>query len=249
MKETFLSVILPCYNEEQNLRMGALEKVSHYMAKKSYSWEVIIVDDGSTDESKHLIKDFMEDNKHFQLMENEHKGKAMTVIAGMLKAKGKFRLFTDLDQATPLSELEKLMIWTKKGYDIVIGSRNTHRPGAPFFRLLMARGFMFLRNVILNLGISDTQCGFKLFTDAAAEKIFKRVKVYGENQKTKGSTVTAGFDVEVLYIAKKLGFKIKEVPVEWHYQETRRVNPLRDSIRGLRDLLKIRIYSIQGFYN
>ncbi|MBI2611191.1 glycosyltransferase [Candidatus Gottesmanbacteria bacterium] len=248
MKNIFLSVVIPCYNEERNIRLGALEKVEHFMNKKNYSWEVVIVDDGSTDESKNLVKDFIKDNKNFHLIEGEHHGKAITVIIGMLHAKGKYKLFTDLDQATPISELEKLLDFASRGYDVVIGSRNSQRPGAPIFRLLMARGFMSLRNIILNLGISDTQCGFKLFTREASEAIFKRVMVYKDNRKIEGSTVTAGFDVEVLFIAKKLGHKIKEVPVEWHYQETRRVNPLNDSIKGLIDLLKIRLNSLKGLY-
>lgn len=248
MKNILLSIIIPCYNEERNLRLGVLEKVSRFMEKKKYAWEVLIVDDDSTDTSRILVKEFIKENPAFQLVENEHQGKALSVMTGMLKAQGKYRLFTDLDQATPLSELDKLLYWTNRGFDIAIGSRNNLRPGAPLFRLLMAQGFMILRNLILNLNISDTQCGFKLFKDIVANDVFKRIKVYTEKKTTSGATVTAGFDVELLFIAKRLGFKIKEVPVEWHYQETRRVNPLRDSVKGLVDLIKIRINSIKGLY-
>jgi len=245
----FLSIIIPCFNEEQNIRLGALEKVEHFMNKKKYSWEVLLVDDGSNDDSKVLIKDFIKDNPRFSLVENDHQGKAVTVITGMRQAMGKYRLFTDLDQATPIMELDHLLPFIQDGYDIVIGSRNTQRKGAPFFRRLMARGFMISRNLILDLGINDTQCGFKLFTDKAALEIFKRIKVYKKEGKKSGATVTAGFDVEALFIAKKLGFKIKEVWVEWHYQETRRVNPLSDSVKGLIDLIKIRMNSLKGLYN
>lgn len=248
MKKIHLSVVIPCYNEERNIRLGALENVAQFFKKKKYPYEVIIVDDGSMDDSLKLIKNFLRDHPKFSLLRREHQGKAGTVIAGMLTAKGEYILFTDLDQATPINQIDKLMPWFKKGYDVVIGSRNTRRRGAPPLRLLMAKGFITLRNLILNLNIEDTQCGFKVFTKKAAKTIFFNLKVYSQERKVKGSTVTAGFDVEVLYIAKMLGLKIAEVPVEWYYQETRRVNPLQDSLDGLVDLFKIRWNSIRGVY-
>jgi dolichyl-phosphate beta-glucosyltransferase len=112
----------------------------------------------------------------------------------------------------------------------------------------MARGFMILRNIILNLGIKDTQCGFKAFKEKAAKNLFTRLKVFNMNRNIKGSTVTAGFDVELLYIAKNSRLKIKEVPVDWHYQETRHVSPIKDSIEGIADLLKIRLNTYRGIY-
>lgn len=252
--EPYLTVVIPCYNEARNLRIGALAQVAHFLEKKDYSWEVIIVDDGSTDESRKLIQQFRKRNPHFRLMKRPHQGKAAAVISGMLAGRGKILLFTDLDQATPISELDKLLPWFKKNYQIVIGSRNSRREGAPLLRRAMARGFMFLRSLILGLGnISDTQCGFKAFEKKAAREIFSRLNVYCHRDQNRkeitGSLVTAGFDVEMLFVAKKLGFGIKEVPVEWHYVETRRVNPLRDSWQGLVDLLKIRLNSLRGVYD
>ncbi len=131
---------------------------------------------------------------------------------------------------------------------MVFVSRVTVRRGAPFTTIAMARGFMLLRNLILDLGIRDTQCGFKAFTRDAAEKIIPRLKVFNLNSRASGSTVTAGFDVELIYIAKQLGLKVAEVPVEWHYQETRNVSPIKDSLEGLIDLFKIRINSLKGIY-
>lgn len=195
-----------------------------------------------------MIKKFLKDHLKFRLIEREHQGKAAAVTSGILEAKGEIILFTDLDQATPIDQIEVLLPWFSKGNDIVIGSRNTRRRGAPLLRVTMARGFMLLRNLILNLGINDTQCGFKAFTKKAAYDIFPRLKVFTLNRRIQGSTVTAGFDVEVLYIAKMLGYKIAEVPVEWHYQETRHINPVRDSIEGLVDLMKIRWNSVNGIY-
>lgn len=248
MENIFLSVVIPCYNEERNLRLGALENVAHFLAKKIFSYEVIIVDDGSTDKSRKLVNQFIGDHPKFRMISRPHKGKAGTVIAGIKEAKGSYTLFTDLDQATPINELDNFLPYFQKGYDVVIGSRNSQRRGAPITRLAMARGFMMLRNLILDLGVKDTQCGFKAFAAKAARNIFPKLKVFTLRTSASGSTVTAGFDVELLYVAKILGYKIAEVPVEWHYQETRNVNPLKDSLLGLIDLLKIRINSIKGVY-
>jgi glycosyltransferase involved in cell wall biosynthesis len=244
-----LSVIIPCFNEERNLRLGVLEKVYHYLSQKKFSWEVIFVDDGSTDKSQFLIKKFISGYPNLRYIRINHEGKAAAVTKGVRQANGDYILFTDLDQATPLNQWDRLEPWFEKGFDIVIGSRNTIRRGAPFFRLAMARGFMILRNIILRLPFHDTQCGFKAFRKTVVNDIFRRVKIYGANRHITGSTVTAGFDVELLFIAKRLGYKIKEVPIEWHYQETRHVNPLSDSWEGFMGLIKIKWNSIKGVYD
>ncbi|MBL7159354.1 glycosyltransferase family 2 protein, partial [Candidatus Microgenomates bacterium] len=150
-KTIFLSVVIPCYNEERNLQRDVLETVGKFLKNKEYLWEVIIVDDGSEDKSREIIKKFLKTNSRFTLIENPHQGKGATVIAGILESKGKYVLFTDLDQATPISEIDNFLPWFEKGFDIVIGSRKEKRKGAPFFRLLMARGFSVLRNLILGL--------------------------------------------------------------------------------------------------
>lgn len=243
-----LSVVIPCYNEEQNIRLGALDKVALYMEKRDYAWEVLVVDDGSTDASLSLIKQFCRVNQGFKLIANQHQGKAGTVVAGMLAAAGDFILFTDLDQATPLDQVKKLLPFTKD-YDVVIGSRKGRRAGAPLLRRLMGPGFMLVRNLILGLGkLSDTQCGFKLFKRVVARDVFPKLKLYSSHKFISGPRVTAGFDVEVLYIAQHLGYKIKEVPVEWHYVDTRRVSPFQDSFDALVDIIAIRLNSLRGIY-
>jgi len=249
MDNPYISIVIPAYNEETNIRLGALDKVSRYLDHQPYSWEVIIVNDGSTDKTGRLIEDFIKSNKGFRYISNPHQGKAATVVTGVLWAKGEYVLFTDLDQATPIKEIEKVLPFFEKGYDVVIGSRKGRREGAPYLRRLMARGFMLLRTFILGLkGISDTQCGFKGFRKEAALNIIKRLELYGKMKTVTGSMVTAGFDIEILFLAKTLGFSIKEVPVEWHYVETRRVNPMIDSWQGFRDIIYIRLNAWKGKY-
>ncbi len=249
MKKIFLTVVVPAYNEETNIRLGALDKVSLYLGLQSYEWEVIVVNDGSNDNTRKLLEDFIKRNKGFFLINNPHQGKAATVVTGMLAAAGDIVLFSDLDQATPIAELEKVLPWFEKGFDVVIGSRNSRREGAPVLRRIMARGFMLLRSLLLGLrGIADTQCGFKAFRREVAHDIFGQLKLYGSQHQVVGSMVTAGFDIEVLYLAKNQGYRIKEVPVEWHYVETRRVNPFKDSWQGLMDILKIRFNAWRGIY-
>lgn len=245
-----LSVVIPSYNEMANLQKGVLNKVKNYLDKQNYDYEVIIVDDGSADESAEFVKKFAKDEKEFRLIQNSHSGKAGAVTTGMLEAKGDFIVFTDMDQATPIEELEKILPFTEKGYDIVIGSRSGYRKGAPFTRKVMAKGMMVLRSTIVGLPeIKDTQCGFKLFSKKAAHEIFSKVKEVQHGFKSiHGSSVTAGFDIEVLYLAKKMRYKIVEVPVEWLYVETRRVSPVKDSIDGLLDLIRIRRNIIKGEY-
>ena len=246
----YLSVVIPAYNEEKNLRKGVLSLVWDYLRDQDYKWEVLVVDDGSSDETVSLVEKFQKKHKSFRVLREPHRGKGGTVIAGMLEAKGKIILFTDMDQATPIEEVAKILPKFEEGYDIVIGSRRG-RKGAGIVRRVMAFGFAVLRTLILRLPFKDTQCGFKAFSNDATKPIFKRMKVFKEGQTAKGSAVNAGFDLEVLYIARKLGYKIAEVAVEWHDTGDRGshgVNPIRDSWEGLRDLLKVRINAFAGRY-
>lgn len=242
-----LSVVIPAYNEEQNIIKGAPHLVLSYLAKQDYSWEVIFVDDGSEDKTASLLEKLAKKNKKARLIKNLHQGKAVTVTTGVLEASGDVILFTDMDQATPIKEVEKFLPEFENGYDIVIGSRHG-RKGAPLVRKLMAWGFVFLRTLILNLPFADTQTGFKAFTRKAAHDVFKKLKIFGQGGQIEGAAVKAGFDLEVLYVARKLGYKIKEVSVEWDYQGTMRVNPVKDSIDGLKDLLRIRWNAFMGRY-
>ncbi len=246
-----LSVVIPSFDEMANLQKGVLQKVRSFLDEKKYHYEVIVVDDGSTDGSVNFIEAFAKDNKTFTLIKNSHMGKAGAVTAGMLKASGKYVLFTDMDQATPIEEIDKLLPEFAKGYEVVIGSRDTYRKGSPLTRRVISRAAIILRKAIVGLpSIRDTQCGFKAFTFEAKEKIFTKIyDIHHGFQVISGSAVTAGFDVELLLLAKENEYKIKEVPITWLYVETRRVNPIKDSIEGVKDLLRIRQLMMQGKYS
>ncbi len=232
-----------------NLQKGVLEKVERFLGRQKFDYEVIIVDDGSTDGSVDFEEKFVKENKNFRLIKNSHTGKAGAVTAGMLSAKGEYVLFTDMDQATPIEELNKLILYIDK-YDIVIGSRNSQRKGAPLSRALMAKGMILLRTVIVGIsGIKDTQCGFKLFKKDVSDKLFSDLRDFHKGyRKISGSSVKAGFDVELLFLARKYKYSIKEVPVEWLYVETRRVSPVKDSVEALEDLISIRLNDLSGRY-
>lgn len=252
MSEIYLSVVLPCFDEMANLQKGVLDKVDHYLSKLKKSYEVIIVDDGSTDGSLAFVEEFVKENSNFKLLKNAHLGKAGAVTAGMLAAVGKYVLFADMDQAAPIEEVEKLLpAVVDEGYAVAIGSRSTTRKGSPLIRIFVSRANMILRKMIVGLSdITDTQCGFKLFTHDAAQKLFTRVKaIHHDFHAISGSNVSSGFDVELLYIAQKMRYRIKEVPIRWLYVETRRVNPVTDSIEGVMELLRIKWNSVKGAYN
>jgi len=248
-KQPYLSIVIPAYNEMNNFKVGTLDEFWTDLKGLKYSWEVVLVDDGSTDGSVEQFRKFVKNKESFYLIENEHMGKAGTVTAGVEKAEGKYILFTDFDQATPFSEFEKLKPYLKKGYQVVIGSREVAgalREKEPLYRHLMGRGFNFGIRLLTVRGIADTQCGFKAFEAKAAKKLFKSLKVY---RPTKiNSAFTGAFDVELLFLARKFGYKIAEVPIYWKHMETDRVSPLRDSVLMALDVLKIRVYDLLGLY-
>lgn len=249
MSKIYLSVVIPSYNEMTNLQKGVLDKVEHFLERQKFTYEVIIVDDGSNDGSIEFAEKFIKENPKFKLLKNPHTGKAGAVSAGILGAEGEYVLFTDMDQATPIEEVLKLLPFIND-YDIVIGSRGSKRKGDPWTRLLMAKGMIILRTVLVGLGgIKDTQCGFKLFRNNASRKLFTKLnQLHNGYKKISGSSVKAGFDVELLLLAQKMGYRIKEVPVDWLYVETRRVSPIKDSLEAVEDLMRIKVNDITGKY-
>jgi len=245
-----ISLIIPCYNEEANIQKGVLDKIGNFTKDDNRFIEVLIVDDGSSDNTRKIIKNkYLNQFPKFKLIKNPHQGKAFAVISGIKTARGSYVMFSDIDLATPIEEAEKLITEIKKGNDIVIGSRTTERKGAPLTRKLMALGFIFVRNALIGLqSIKDTQCGFKIFEKKAALTIIDKFKVFHTAKETKGSSVTAGFDLEFLFLALKLGYKIKEIPVLWRHVETKNVAFFKDSLETMKDILRIKYFDLAGGY-
>ena len=179
-QEIFLSVILPSYNEKRNLRRGVLQQIDDYLKKQKYVYEIILSDDGSTDGTLLELEKFAAKRPYVRLLKNQHAGKGPTIASGMLQARGQWRLFSDFDQSTPLSEIEKMWPSTVD-HSIVIGSRaalGAKREKEPFYRHVMGLGFNFLVRLLVLPGILDSQCGFKLFSQAAVKKLFNKLYVY-----------------------------------------------------------------------
>jgi len=248
--QPYLSVVIPSYNEMKNIKRNVLDEVVDYLKQQDYSWEVLLSDDGSTDGTTEELKKFADKHKNVEVVENIHAGKGPTVQSGMLKAKGKWILFSDFDQSTPLKEIEKLFKY-KDNYQVIIGSREIQgakRDKEPLHRHIMGKGFNFLVQVLAIPGIYDTQCGFKVFSDQASKDIFSNLVVYGRGEE-RSDAFTGAFDVEALFLARKNNLKIKEVPIIWHHNETDRVSPIKDSIRMLIDIIKVRIANLLGKYS
>jgi glycosyltransferase involved in cell wall biosynthesis len=246
-----ITLIIPCYNEEANIQKGVLDKIGNFTKNDERFLEVLIVDDGSSDQSVSIIQNkYLSHFPKFRLIKNPHMGKAYAVIKGINESKGDFTMFSDIDLATPIEEAEKLIDFANQNYDIVIGSRSSHREGAPLTRKVMALGMIFIRNYIIGLkGIKDTQCGFKMFKTSSAKKIVSKLQVFKDKIKTEGSSVSAGFDLEFLFVASRLKYRMKEVSVSWRHVETKNVTFLKSSIEGLMDIILIKKYALQKKYD
>lgn len=250
MNKVYLSVIIPCFNEEKNLERGVLGEVDTYLKKQKYESEVVVSDDGSTDGSLGILNKFAKGHSRFKILKNIHAGKPFAVRSGVLSAKGEIVLFSDMDQSTPIGEVEKIIPFFSQNYDVVIGSRGTERKNFAWYRKLMSKVFFGLRRLIILSEIKDTQCGFKAFRRRAGEKIFSKMLVFASQSRAKGWTVGA-WDVEMLFIAKKLGFKIKEVVVDWQsrdFSTSKKQNFIKESREMLGQVFRTRLNDLRGFY-
>jgi dolichyl-phosphate beta-glucosyltransferase len=252
----YVSVVIPCYNEEKNLRRGVLDEVYEYLSRRDYFWEVIIVNDESTDESRTLVERSVADKANFALLDIPHGGKPAAVWAGIQEARGDVVLFTDMDQSTPLRELEALLPWYARGYDVVIGSRGTEREGFSIVRRVGSFVFRTLRRSILLYDISDTQCGFKSCRREAALKVFPQLQFFKQKDKPRGWKVSA-YDVELLHLFEKAGYSSKEVEVEWRNRDESDTKDqtgelaryLRESVEMAREVARVRLNELRGLYD
>lgn len=246
-----VSIIIPNYNEKENLERGVLEEVSSFLKKAKFTWEVIINDDGSTDGGLEILESFVKNHPGFSLIKGKHGGKAYGLWSGIKKAKGNIVLFTDMDQSTPLKEIKKLLPWYEKGFQVVFGSRGTARKNFPIVRQITSWGFRVVRQIFLLKGVSDTQCGFKSLNRNVALEIFPKLSVIKNPQNAKGWTVSA-YDVELLFLAEKAGYKLKEVDVFWQDEDistSKGKNFITESVDMLKQILTVKLNDIKGKYN
>jgi dolichyl-phosphate beta-glucosyltransferase len=250
MPEIYLSVIVPAYNEEKRL-LETLREIDKYLRSQNYESEILVVSDGSTDRTNEITKNLMVEINNLRLLEfPKKKGKGFGVRQGMLEAEGYYRLFTDADNSTSVDQVEKMLPYLKGtcpepvegGYDVVIGSRDIRGavldPPQPWQRRFTGEAFKLVRKIIIGLWeIEDTQCGFKCFTKKAAGKIFPKCKID-----------RFSFDAEVLLIAKKLKYKIKEIPIYWKNDLASKVK-FKSMVKMAIDLIKIKWNLILGKYN
>jgi len=253
MEKVYLTVIIPCYNEEANLKRGVLKEIHNFLEKKEFAWEVIISDDGSSDQSREIVKQDIKSWDNFKLLDNPHGGKPAALASGIKKAKGEYILITDMDQSTPIGELDKLLPQLNKEYEVVIGSRGLVRKNFPLYRRLGAIAFMSIRRALILPEISDTQCGFKLFNTRALKKAFPRLEFFEKKEKVSGWKVTS-FDVELLHILKKMGYKIAEVPVTWDDKDISKEKGgglgryVRESREMFGQIIRVKLNEIRGRY-
>lgn len=232
-----LSVIIPAFNEERRLP-ATLDQLASFLDAGGWDWEIRVVDDGSTDETARVVERHSADQPRIVLQREPHRGKGGAVRAGMLRASARYRFLCDADLSMPAAELPRFFLALAHGADIAIGSREgaeARRVGEPWLRHITGRGFNWAIQAIAIRGIPDTQCGFKMFTADAADRVFSRVTLEGW-----------AFDVEALVIARGLGLRIAIVPIEWHHRQESQLSVTRDAWRMLRDVWRVRARARDG---
>lgn len=237
-RRPYLSIVIPAYNEQYRLP-ATLERLRAYLDRQAYSYEVLAVDNGSTDATPTVVRQAASAWPQFRFLCLEQRGKGIAVKVGALSASGERVMLCDADLSMPAEEIERFLPLLGD-HDIAIATREglgSKRVGEPEYRHVMGRVFNALVRSLAVPQFQDTQCGFKCFTRASVEAIFPRLTVYGW-----------GFDVEALYLAQKYGLKVAEVPIVWYYQADSRVDPVRDTLRMMVDVLRVRWNDLRGRY-
>lgn len=234
-----LTIVIPAYNEEG--RIGAtLERLRSYLGSRPWRWEIVVVDDGSADGTVAVAERGAGADGRVRVQREPHRGKGGAVRAGLLASTAAHRFICDADLSMPVHELERFMPPALGDADVAIGSREgagARRVGEPALRHLTGRIFNRIVQHLAVPGIQDTQCGFKMFTARAVETVFPHATIDGW-----------AFDIEVLYLARRAGLRILEVPIEWHYREDSRLDMSRDALRMFREVLQIRARARRGEY-
>lgn len=240
MSTPFLSIIIPAHNEAERLPTS-LGAVKRFISSLPFETEVIVVENNSSDATAEIVREWMKTMPQLRLISLAQPGKGNAIRSGMLAAQGDYRFMADADFSMPVEEIRKFLSGGKPLAPVAIASREapgSKRIGEPFYRHLIGRIYNFLVRMLVLPGLQDTQCGFKCFSAEAAQAIFPLQRLEGWS-----------FDVEVLTIARQLGFEIKQVPITWHYQPGSRMHLLGDSLQMAKDLFTIRQYKKKGLYN
>ncbi|PJF36610.1 MAG: glycosyl transferase [Candidatus Thermofonsia Clade 1 bacterium] len=235
----FLSIVIPALNEAQRLP-ESLAKIDAFLKQQPYSAEVIVVENGSTDDTVGVVQAFMRHHPYVRLFAGEPRGKGRAVRRGMLEARGAYRFLCDADLSMPIQEIKHFLPPVLEGYDVIIGSREAkgaRRYNEPWHRHFMGRINNWIIKLFAVRGFEDTQCGFKAFTARAAEDLFGVSVING-----------IGFDVEILFIAQKRGYRIAEVPINWYFDPDSRMRLIKDSLGILREIFAIRRNWNKGLY-
>ncbi|MGZ9221755.1 MAG: dolichyl-phosphate beta-glucosyltransferase [Anaerolineales bacterium] len=235
----FFSIVIPAHNE-QNRLPSTLEKIFHFLQQQSFSSEVIIVENGSTDNTLAIVQRFAKQHENLHVLQSE-KGKGAAVQRGMLAAKGDYRFMCDADLSMPVEEMSKFLPPKLQEFDIAIASREAKgavRYNEPSYRHWGGRGINFIIQTLILPGLNDTQCGFKCFRAGVAEDIFNRQTLHGWS-----------FDIELLYIARRHGYRVVEIPIHWYHFSDSKVNALRDAVRMISDIFLIHANARRGLYD
>lgn len=237
---TFLTIVIPAYNEASRLP-HTLPRVAKFAQEQDYQIEILVVDDGSLDETAQIADRVAFEYPAVRVVRAKHGGKGHAVRTGMLQARGRYAFLADADWAMPVTEITKFLPPRQNDFQLAIGSREGEgavRYNEPSYRHFMGRIFNWLVQTIAVSGFEDTQCGFKCFHYSVIPDLFANQTIDG-----------FGFDVEILYIAQKRGYRIIEVPIHWYHQTDSKVHPIKDTLRMVRDMLKVRLNDRRGFYD
>lgn len=241
MDKVKLSVVVPCYNEEKRFSKGFNHYYS-YLKKQNYPWELIFVNDGSRDKTLDLMqKDAFGDKRIKIVSYSQNYGKGYAIVQGVKRARGRYILFADLDHSVPIGTIESFFEYFKKDHSVVIGSRRVSGSKIivrqDLLREWLGRGFTFLVSFLIYWGVKDATCGYKVFENKAAKKIFNKIRVYDW-----------AFDAEILFLCKKYGIKLAQAPVTWSDVKGTKVSLKRDILRSLVGLFKIHFNNLLGKY-
>lgn len=235
----FLSIVIPAHNEEKRLP-PSLAKIDAFLQTQPWTYEVIVVENGSHDRTSAVVREYAQAHPYVTLMEVATRGKGLAVKAGMLAARGEYRFICDTDLSMPIEEIVKFLPPVRESYDVLIGSREgggAKRIGEPEYRHIMGRVLNGIVKLTAVPDFEDTQCGFKMFTRAAAEDLFRVQRMTG-----------IGFDVELIYVAKKRGYRIVDVPITWYFDPDSRMRLFQDSLRVLLEIWEMRQNWRKGLY-